>query len=74
MLSMLFFLALFYDRGCRWAKAAVLAILITSAYGALDEFHQRFTPGRSCDVRDWMADTVGAAVVLLTVVTPRRRD
>jgi VanZ family protein len=31
-------------------KAFVLAIFIASAYGAMDEFHQRFVPQRSCDV------------------------
>jgi VanZ family protein len=73
LLSMLLFFALSYERRLRWAKAALLAVLITSAFGALDEFHQRFTPNRSCDVRDWMADTAGAAVVLLTGLTQRRK-
>ena len=43
-------------------KAALVAILITSAYGASDEFHQRFVPNRSCDVWDWTADTIGGIV------------
>jgi VanZ family protein len=42
-------------------KTFVLAILIGSAYGASDEFHQRFVPHRSCDVMDWVADTLGAS-------------
>lgn len=37
-----------------------LAILIASAYGAADEFHQRFVPNRTCDFIDWVADTLGA--------------
>ena len=41
-------------------KTFVLAILIGSAYGATDEFHQRFVPNRTCDVFDWTADTLGA--------------
>ena len=45
-------------------KAALLAILITSAYGASDEFHQRFVPNRTCDVWDWVADTTGGALVV----------
>ena len=36
------------------------AILLTSAYGAADEFRQSFTPGRSVEVDDWVADTAGA--------------
>ena len=38
----------------------ILAIGITSLYGISDEFHQSFTPHRSADVFDWLADTVGA--------------
>lgn len=41
------------------------AILIVSAYGACDEFRQSFTPGRSVEVDDWIADTLGA----ITAVT-----
>lgn len=42
------------------------AILIVSVFGVTDELHQHFTPGRSMDVWDWVADTVGA--VLATVM------
>ena len=42
-------------------KTFVLAILLSSAYGALDEFHQHFVPNRTCDVKDWLADTLGAS-------------
>ena len=42
-------------------KTFVLAILIGSAYGASDEFHQRFVPNRTCDLVDWFADTLGAS-------------
>ncbi len=41
-------------------KWAICAFLITSAYGALDEFRQSFTPGRSVEWYDWYADTFGA--------------
>lgn len=43
-------------------KSILLAFLITSAYGASDEFHQRFVTNRSCDVQDWFADTFGAFI------------
>ena len=36
-----------------------LAVLAGSAYGASDEIHQFFVPGRSPDWRDWVADTAG---------------
>jgi VanZ family protein len=37
-----------------------MAIGITSLYGMSDESHQFFTPHRSVDVFDWLADTTGA--------------
>jgi VanZ family protein len=40
------------------AGAVVLAVL----YGVSDEFHQLFVPGRQFDVRDMMADALGASV------------
>ena len=33
-------------------------------FGASDEIHQYFVPGRSCDLYDWMADVVGGALGL----------
>ena len=47
--------------GSSLAVASVLAFLATSLYGASDEWHQLFTPGRSSDVYDWLADTLGGA-------------
>ena len=42
-------------------RAAVLAALVASLYGASDEVHQSFVPERDADVRDWLADTIGGA-------------
>ncbi len=41
----------------------LLPIVFASLYGITDEFHQRFVPGRTCDVFDWAADTTGAALM-----------
>ena len=41
---------------------AAAAIAITVAYGATDEVHQLFVPGRTGDVYDLMADAAGAVV------------
>lgn len=43
-------------------RAALLAIAGASLYGATDELHQWFVPNRSCDVLDWVADTLGGAL------------
>jgi VanZ family protein len=44
-----------------WRLLAGVLIGI-SLFGALDELHQRFVPGRSADPHDWLADTVGAGL------------
>lgn len=43
-----------------WGAAIVVAFVLTSLYGATDEYHQAFVPGRVSDARDWIADTIGA--------------
>jgi len=43
------------------AGAIVLAVVIVAVFGALDEFLQTFTPGRTGDdIYDWTADVLGA--------------
>ncbi|MBP5403044.1 MAG: VanZ family protein [Treponema sp.] len=41
-------------------KRFYIPTAIVSLYGFIDEIHQSFTPGRSCSVFDWCADTLGA--------------
>ncbi|MEO6004923.1 MAG: VanZ family protein [Opitutus sp.] len=48
--------------GKRWA---LTSILLVSLYGASDEWHQSFTPGRSVELADWIADTAGAALAVI---------
>ena len=43
-------------------RGAVLAAMITMSYGALDELRQSLTPGRSVELADWIADSLGAIV------------
>jgi VanZ family protein len=45
--------------GAGW-RGVVVAVVLASAYGASDEWHQWFVPGRTADPADWAADTVGA--------------
>lgn len=45
--------------GVRLSRAWLLAIVLTSAYGVTDEFHQLFVDGRMCDPADWLVDTCG---------------
>jgi VanZ family protein len=45
-------------------RPIVWSIVIVSLFGAADELHQNFTPGRSMDILDWAADTTGAVVAV----------
>ena len=44
------------------------AILIVSLFGLTDEWHQSFTPGRSVEIADWVADTLGAILAVALYV------
>ena len=45
-------------------SAAFYVLLFCIIYGASDEFHQSFTPGRTPHIRDVGFDTVGALLAL----------
>jgi VanZ family protein len=46
-------------------RAALLAVALTCVFGATDEWHQSFTPGRSGEVQDVVLDTAAAAVAIV---------
>ena len=48
------------------------SVLFCSLYGASDEWHQSFVEGRTADVFDWVADTLGAMIALAFVWGWRR--
>ena len=60
----------------RWSfdgfpRATVWAVVLASAFGASDEWHQQFTPGRRAAIDDWALDTASAAVALYVVARLR---
>ena len=46
-------------------KRHMVVFMAVSFWGATDEWHQSFTPGRSVEFADWLADTSGAALATL---------
>lgn len=48
-------------------RLAGLAWTLATIFGALDEVHQGFVPGRSRDPMDLLADATGAALAVLTL-------
>ena len=51
----------------------VQALVIGAAYGALDEYHQKFVPGRNMDFGDWLADMLGLLIGIAAMEIARRR-
>jgi VanZ family protein len=45
-------------------RATLASLLVVAAYGASDEWHQSFVPGRSSEFADWIADTTGAMMAI----------
>ena len=43
-------------------RGVFIAIALISLYGALDEYRHSFTAGRSVELGDWIADTLGAII------------
>lgn len=56
-----------YGMGGDWKRpltspTLIVALVLASAYGAFDEFHQSFIVGRSAAVLDWVADSIGVLI------------
>ena len=53
----------------RWAfesvpRGVILAIVLTSIFGAVDELHQAFVPGRRSAIDDWAFDTLSGGLAI----------
>jgi VanZ family protein len=53
-------------------SAALIAILTASLYGMTDEWHQSSVTGRTADIMDWLADTIGACLVIVMAAQEHR--
>ena len=60
--------------GRRWGGDHLPHLLLLAGgwlYGALDEWHQSFVPGRSPEFGDWIADVAGVTVGYLLLLSLR---
>ncbi len=53
-------------------QSAIATVMLVSAYGASDEWHQLYVPLRSADMQDWMTDTLAGAIGAAAGVVFRR--
>lgn len=62
MLMISFFIAIYNSNEKNFLKKnpIISSLIITVIYGATDEIHQYFVPNRSCDIWDFVANTLGA--------------
>ena len=62
----------------RWSGVTVAtgvqAVMVAIAYGATDEWHQSFVPGRHAELRDVAADAVGVVVAVGLLCAAARWD
>jgi VanZ family protein len=60
---LLFFSLLNSSRDFFKKNVLVISIFIGASYAIIDEIHQRFIPGRSADILDFVADFLGVALI-----------
>ena len=66
LLSLSFLFQIKYE--ILYKKAFKIAFIIVILYGAIDEIHQLFIPGRMADIFDWLSDTGGALIGVFLVL------
>lgn len=66
VLTFLIWFAVMGDRKVQWQKVAPWLVLsVIAGYGILDEWLQTFISDRSCDIKDYFTDLVGAVTALI---------
>ncbi len=76
ILGCLLNLMLYYQDGSPFLKKHfnIATIFFGFLYGALDELHQMFVPGRSCDIYDWLSDASGILIAVYVVFLLKKMD
>lgn len=55
-------------------RSVLLATVLASLFGVVDELHQSLIPGRSAEMLDWLADAIGGLTGALVAVVVRWRS
>ncbi len=55
----------FSDYFSKPVSIIIVSLCFCSLYGATDEWHQSYIPGREADIADWLADIAGATLALI---------
>lgn len=53
---------------------AAISLIFCSLYAVSDEWHQSFVEGRTSDIYDWLADTIGAGIALIVLLKFTSQD
>jgi len=53
-------------------STCIIAWLVVVVYGASDEWHQSFVPGRDPAIYDWVVDSIGGTLGVLIAYLRRR--
>lgn len=72
ILCLLLYVALRQGWGVGVRNSTILSWIISVIYGLTDEYHQSFVPRRTPDLRDLLADAVGALLILCLIHVIRR--
>lgn len=62
VLGVLAFLSFVSYCNLKFSTRVTLSVLICCIYAASDEIHQLFVVGRSCELRDFLIDTIGVFI------------
>jgi len=54
-----------FDKKRYYFNLLLMIFIITILFGASDELHQYFVPGRSCSIYDFIADAIGGILGLI---------
>lgn len=65
---------LFCTMGFDLRRRAIVTVILCAIYGAIDEWHQSFVPGRHASALDWISDVVGGLLAVSFLLYLRTRE